>query len=137
MPKVIDKKIKLIAIKKFLAGEKTSKISEELNLKSGQVQIKQWVKRYNINELESELNYSPCEVNIYMKKDIENKLLKDENKKLEKELNKLKKEKLKDKAKIEFLEKRMPSFMNLSKTQMKIQTSKKAWKTMHIINREK
>ncbi|QGS51472.1 hypothetical protein [Spiroplasma tabanidicola] len=67
-----------------------------------------------------------------MKKDIENKLLKDENKKLEKELNKLKKEKLKDKAKIEFLEKRMPSCMNLSKTQMKIQTSKKAWKKQCI-----
>ncbi|AKX34105.1 hypothetical protein SLITO_v1c04520 [Spiroplasma litorale] len=135
MPKIIDKKIKLLAIKKFLAGEKASKIAEELNLKSGQPQIKQWVKRYNINELESELDYSPCEVNIYIKKDIENKILKEENKKLEKELSKLKKEKLKDKAKINFLEKRMPSCMNLSKTQMKIETSKKVWKnnTYNII----
>ncbi|AKX34028.1 hypothetical protein SLITO_v1c03750 [Spiroplasma litorale] len=135
MPKIIDKKIKLLAIKKFLAGEKASKIAEELNLKSGQPQIKQWVKRYNINELESELDYSPCEVNIYMKKDIENKILKEENKKFEKELSKLKKEKLKDKAKINFLEKRMPSCMNLSKTQMKIETSKKVWKnnTYNII----
>ncbi|AKU79846.1 hypothetical protein [Spiroplasma turonicum] len=63
-----------------------------------------------------------------MQKDIENKLLKKENQKLEKEIKNLKKEKLKDRAKIEFLEKRMPSCMNLSKEQMKIQTSKKAWK---------
>ncbi|AKU79897.1 hypothetical protein [Spiroplasma turonicum] len=80
MPKIIDKKIKLIAIKKFLNGEKPKLIKKDLNLKSGVAQIYQWVKRYNINELESELDYSPCEVNIYMQKDIENKLIKKKSK---------------------------------------------------------
>ncbi|ALX70872.1 hypothetical protein [Spiroplasma turonicum] len=45
MPKIIDKKIKLIAIKKFLSGEKPKSIKEDLNLKSGVAQIYQWVKK--------------------------------------------------------------------------------------------
>ncbi|WP_339033455.1 hypothetical protein [Spiroplasma endosymbiont of Cantharis rufa] len=124
MPKIIDKKIKRIALEKYRNGESYNKIASDLDLKSGGQIVRLWIKRYNINN-EAFINRK-CETNLFMSKDIELKLLKEELKKTQKENEQLKSKVIKEKLKYQLLEKCMPSCTNMTQNQIVIMTRKKA-----------
>ncbi len=97
MPKIIYEKIKRAALEKYRNGESHNKIASNLDLKSSGQIVRLWIKRYNINN-EAFINRK-CETDLFMNKDLELKLLKEELKKTQKENDQLKSKIIKEKEK--------------------------------------